>query len=323
MNNGRQPLVSVVVPTRDRPLLLQEALASVAEQTLNDWELIIVDDGSKVPIGAAALAPVRGRCVRVIRHEVARGVAAARQSGFVAAKGQLIAQLDDDDRLAPEALAVGADALLGGAGADVAFIDVQAFGREASAVNERQSVAKARVISLAMPAAGQQGGMIRFDAGLYPALLRSVPVAFQKPMFKRSVIATMTPMSSDHWPESAWAIEAAARDLPCVLVDRPLYLWRRDGQSFFSQAALAHAMRDQHVEMKRRLLGRLRGRLPSDRAAALAGSLGEAVFDRCLDAPLIAAQFWRDFALSLWLAPRRGHLRLLVRRLMQLASGSK
>lgn len=323
MSDALAPLVSVVVPTHNRLPLLLEALASVAAQSLRDWELIVIDDGSNVPIEASQLVPTGGHAVRVIRHHESRGVAAARNAGFAAARGRLIAQLDDDDKLAPDALAAGADALLGGAGADVAFIGVEAFGREAAAVNERQSSAKARVLSLAKREAGEREGLIPFGAGLYPALLRSVPVAFQKPMFKRSVLATMTQMSSDHWPESAWAIEAAARDLVCVLVDRPLYLWRRDGQSFFSQPALAHATHHHHVEMKRRLLEGLRNQLPADRLAALTKSLGGAMFDRCLDAPLTDTQFWKDFALSLWLAPRLGHLLLLPRRLLQPLSGSR
>ena len=40
------PLVSVIIPTHNRPELLLEALASIAGQTMTDWQVIIVDDGS-------------------------------------------------------------------------------------------------------------------------------------------------------------------------------------------------------------------------------------------------------------------------------------
>ena len=40
------PIVSVIIPTHNRPELLPEALASIAGQTITDWQVIIVDDGS-------------------------------------------------------------------------------------------------------------------------------------------------------------------------------------------------------------------------------------------------------------------------------------
>ena len=44
MNNI--PLISIIIPTYNRPGLLLEAVASIATQTMTDWEAIIVDDGS-------------------------------------------------------------------------------------------------------------------------------------------------------------------------------------------------------------------------------------------------------------------------------------
>lgn len=311
ISDNAAPRVSVVIPTYNRPALLREALASIAAQTCTDWEVVVVDDGSTPPIDAAALEAVVNGRLRLVRHDQPRGVAAARNSGFAAARGELIAQLDDDDRLAPEALSAATQALRD---ADVAFIGVDAFGDEAEDVNLRQRSATRRTLRLANARAGDEC-VITFDGRLFAALLLGVPAAFQHPVFRRTVLDAVSPMGNDHWPESAWALEAAARGLRCVLVDRPLYQWRRDGQSYFSQAALASRMHEHDVEMKRALFERLQPLLQAEHRRLLGRALGNALFDRCWATQGAAPGFWRDFIRSLRLAPRAGHLALLLRRL--------
>lgn len=311
ISDNAAPRVSVVIPTYNRPALLREALASIAAQTCTDWEVVVVDDGSTPPIDAAALEAVVNGRLRLVRHDQPHGVAAARNSGFAAARGELIAQLDDDDRLAPEALSAATQALRD---ADVAFIGVDAFGDEAEDVNLRQRSATRRTLRLANARAGDEC-VITFDGRLFAALLLGVPAAFQHPVFRRTVLDAVSPMGNDHWPESAWALEAAARGLRCVLVDRPLYQWRRDGQSYFSQAALASRMHEHDVEMKRALFERLQPLLQAEHRRLLGRALGNALFDRCWATQGAAPGFWRDFIRSLRLAPRAGHLALLLRRL--------
>jgi len=91
------PSVTVVVTTRDRPELAQRALASALGQTRADVEVVVVDDGSRPPFVPAVSDPR----VRVVRHEVAAGVGAARNAGLAAATGAWITFLDDDDELEP------------------------------------------------------------------------------------------------------------------------------------------------------------------------------------------------------------------------------
>ena len=89
------PRVSVVVPAHNRPELLEKLLESLAGQTLSseDFEVIVVDDGSSPPIFAP---PGTRLSVRVLRNEPGRGPAAARNRGWHAADGQLVAFTDDD-----------------------------------------------------------------------------------------------------------------------------------------------------------------------------------------------------------------------------------
>ena len=96
--------VSVVIPTRNRSALLAITLRSVLRQQEVDFEVIVVDEASTddTPAVLAALADPR---VRVIRHETAFGLPAARNRGAAAARGEWLAFVDDDDLWAPDKLA--------------------------------------------------------------------------------------------------------------------------------------------------------------------------------------------------------------------------
>jgi glycosyltransferase involved in cell wall biosynthesis len=89
------PLVSVVVPVYEQPDLLQEALESVATQTLADVEVVVVDDASEMDL-KPVLDEFDIRTV-FVRHKTNEGAAAARNTGIDAANGEYIAFLDADD----------------------------------------------------------------------------------------------------------------------------------------------------------------------------------------------------------------------------------
>jgi len=94
-------LVSVVIPVYEGERFLAETLDSVAAQTHTPVETIVVDDGS--PDNSVQVASGRPG-VRVLRLPH-RGVAAARNAGVAAARGELIAFLDQDDLWQPSKLA--------------------------------------------------------------------------------------------------------------------------------------------------------------------------------------------------------------------------
>ena len=106
-----EPTVSVVVSTRDRIGYLQEAVASVTNQTVPNWELVVVDDAStdETQSWLAGLGDPRIRPERLDVHSE-RGVAFGH--GLAAARADLVIFLDDDDRLLPTALSDLSDPLL-------------------------------------------------------------------------------------------------------------------------------------------------------------------------------------------------------------------
>lgn len=92
------PLVSVILPTRDRPASLRRALASVCVQTHRELEVIVVDNArsGERGVGPDLPAPADSR-VRIIRAARARNAAGARNAGLAAAGGDYVTFLDDDD----------------------------------------------------------------------------------------------------------------------------------------------------------------------------------------------------------------------------------
>jgi hypothetical protein len=93
----------VIIPTYNRRAYLLQALESLRRQTLSPTEIVVVDDGSAdgTPEAVTALGDPR---IEVIRHDGNRGVAAARNTGLEAARGELIAWLDSDDLARPARL---------------------------------------------------------------------------------------------------------------------------------------------------------------------------------------------------------------------------
>lgn len=103
------PTWSIILPTFNRDRLLPEAISSVLEQTVVNWELIVVDDGSED--GTKALEAVCRSDARIhyVRQDHA-GRSVARNRGFSLARGEFICFLDSDDRYLSTALATHADA---------------------------------------------------------------------------------------------------------------------------------------------------------------------------------------------------------------------
>src|SRR5688572_4912591 len=87
---------TVIVPIHDHALVVGEAVDSVRRQTVGDWELVVVDDGS-ADDGATRAACSGDARVRVIVQANA-GVMAARRRGLDTSSGDLVVFLDGDDR---------------------------------------------------------------------------------------------------------------------------------------------------------------------------------------------------------------------------------
>jgi glycosyltransferase involved in cell wall biosynthesis len=97
------PCVSIVTPFRNTGEVFRETVRSVLGQSLQQWEWIIVNDGSTEPDSLAMLEQLRHRDdrIRVIDLPGGRGASAARNAGFAAARAAYVFQLDSDDLIEP------------------------------------------------------------------------------------------------------------------------------------------------------------------------------------------------------------------------------
>lgn len=89
-------LVSIITPAYNAEPYLRETVRSVQQQTYSDWELIIVNDGSKDGTEKLAQGFTTDPRIKIISQKNA-GVSAARNKGIETAKGDYIAFLDADD----------------------------------------------------------------------------------------------------------------------------------------------------------------------------------------------------------------------------------
>ncbi len=104
MINSIQPLVSIVIPVYNVELWLAECLDSAIRQTLQDIEIICVNDGSTDKSGTILQTyATRDTRIKIINQENA-GLSAARNTGMDTASGKYIYFLDSDDMIVPDAI---------------------------------------------------------------------------------------------------------------------------------------------------------------------------------------------------------------------------
>lgn len=111
--------ISVIIPVYNAEKYLQPCVDSVLMQTYKDFELILVDDGSKDGSGAMC-EKIASQDSRVhVVHQKNAGAGAARNAGIKTAKGEYIVFVDSDDMIEPEYME-----LLSKQNEDLVFIDV-------------------------------------------------------------------------------------------------------------------------------------------------------------------------------------------------------
>lgn len=125
-------LVSIVIPCYNSGNYLEDAVASVMNQTHNDWEIIIVDDGSTDADTLTTLHILELRQdsrIRVLRQDNA-GPAAARNTAIAHAKGKYILPLDADDTIEPSYMAQAIPVLERDSNIGIVYCKAKKFGLE-------------------------------------------------------------------------------------------------------------------------------------------------------------------------------------------------
>lgn len=110
IDSGLSPLVSVIIPTYGHASLVHETLESVLTQSFEDFEIIVINDGSPDNVADIVAPYVKAGTIQYYEQEN-QGQSAARARGVTKAKGRYIAFLDDDDLWPLEKLAWQVDYL--------------------------------------------------------------------------------------------------------------------------------------------------------------------------------------------------------------------
>lgn len=332
-------LISVVIPTHNRPEMLSEAIASVCRQTHPDWEIVIIDDGSIPAVDETALRQRFDPRIHVVRNDEPRKLTIARDQGVRHAQGDLIVHLDDDDLIAPNALALGHEALMANPEIEVLYLAVEGFGERASYFMQAQAQALGRVLQHA--GITTAAPVIRFDRQqLFPALLQSVPMAFQREMVyrnawhKTSALRRQVYMLDTDIPDeehamqrirpplrdSEWALYAAA-SCRSALLTTPVYLQRCDGQGYVSQPEQRERSMQSSVDIKTHLHRASKAFIEfKPWTRIIERSLARTLFDQCylyfLDGNRIAAYraLFKALSVNITIHYLRFGLRMLLPR---------
>jgi glycosyltransferase involved in cell wall biosynthesis len=134
-----QPLISVIIPCYNYGAYIRDAIDSVRGQTYQNWEMLLVDDGSKDNTAAIAQEYVAQDARISYHYQANRGLSAARNTGLGLAKGEYVQLLDADDYIAPEKLALHLQTLLAQPTTALVFGDTYNF-RHSDVVAERTQV---------------------------------------------------------------------------------------------------------------------------------------------------------------------------------------
>lgn len=102
--DGGAPRISAIIPCYNGERFVGDAIESVLGQSYRDLEVVVVDDGSADGSPAVVSGYLSDDRVKLVRHDMNRGIPAARNTGIAASVGEFISFLDQDDSWAPEKL---------------------------------------------------------------------------------------------------------------------------------------------------------------------------------------------------------------------------
>ena len=98
------PAISVLMPVRDARGTIEAAIASVKKQTIADWELVIVDDGSRDGTTELLRFAATGESRIVLIEQEPKGIAEALNRGLASCRGEFVARMDADDGMSERRL---------------------------------------------------------------------------------------------------------------------------------------------------------------------------------------------------------------------------
>jgi len=249
-----RPVVSVVIPTFNRAMLLPRAAESVIRQTFADWEIVVVDDGSTdaTPTLAERYAARLGERWVYLRQEN-RGSSAARNRGIEAARGEFVAFLDSDDEFAPCKLERQVELFRQLPHLGLVYNDYSIVDGEGAALGTAfdTKFPIARIV----PSREVAPGAFECVESLFNSLIQGYFVSTITGMVRRSVLGETIRFSEKHAYAEEWLFFLeVARATRAGFVDEPLSIHH------YTAGSLARADKHRNLLGMRALLEEMRRR---------------------------------------------------------------
>lgn len=247
----------IVIPTKDRPKLLDEALLSIENQTELPEQIIIYDDGSQIRVELdLSMFPQIAELIEVVTVDPPQGAASAKSEGVRRSHCDLVAFLDDDDLYEPTFIEEIKRAFEEHRDDDIIFVGVGFFSNERVIDQSRYSDFLDKVIEDAGGTEMPSGFFSFSDSLLKALLLTGVPMAFQRPTLRRDIFESVSDYKNIPYWDVEWALQAAKSSARIGLLKKELYRQRVGSQQAYSDGnTLRHCQLD--VEMKKLFLADL------------------------------------------------------------------
>ena len=206
-------LVSVIIPAHNRSLLLQECLESLAQQTYQVIEVLLIDDASEEDVKRVFNSihwPVSYSC-QYIRSEINVGPGVAREMGRQAARGEFISYLDSDDLWCPQKIEQQVQRLLNDPNAGMCYCISKEFKT--------------------LPLSGTENIRIRSDqefSSFLPHILVGRPWGTAACLWRRWATDLVGPWSPGRvWEDYEYDCRAGCHDIPVIFLPDVLCFYRR------------------------------------------------------------------------------------------------
>lgn len=214
-------MISIIIPTYNRKDLLPRAISSVLKQTYQDFEIIVVDDGSIDGTADFIKTNYSDPRIRYFEFDKNRGVNEARNKGLEEARGEIIALLDSDDEWFDNALEQVIDVF--SSHLEVGFIIAPYYwgeGEELTGWDIKESrIVPFEEILCGTSAKGRKGGFIAFKRSLVGDLRWNVPylqfVFFRRLQSKTETYFLSKPLGRYHFLNDATSV-SVIRKIPNI-----------------------------------------------------------------------------------------------------------
>ncbi len=241
-------LVSIVIPAFNRASQLPRALDSVLAQTVSDWEIVLVDDGS-TDATREVVARYRDRIGDRLRYvfQDNRGPGAARNRGIERARGRFVAFLDSDDEFLPKKLE--RQLALVSRCPDLGFVYSDFSYRETGGAFVYSAFAVRHPTAREVPCEPVGPALFRCRGSLFDTLIRGYFICTITGLVRRDVLEEGVRFPEDLRFGEEWLFYLrVARRCDAGFVDEPLSVYHHH------EGSLARFDRLQNVENFRRLL---------------------------------------------------------------------